>query len=236
MADPIQLPEPLKQIVDANLGYYRALGRVTADYVKALGQVWTDAASAVIPGLTGSSGGAGATGATARATAAPASRRAPAATASPVPPAVVLEAEAGQSAQAVFMVNNELARAVTATVHASDFTAPDGRPVRPALRVQPGTVALEPGGRMLVQLSVFVDEQLEPGVGYRGEVSVPGLSETPVPVLLRRKATVAEPAATAPAEAPVASARPKRGGNGKSRRGGGGRTGKRPTPKRRKGG
>jgi len=248
MADPIQLPEPLKQIVDANMGYYRALGRVTADYVKALGQVWTDAAAGVIPGLMGSmgstgsmgsmgsmgsTGAAGATGANARATAAPASRSAPAATASPVPPALVLEAEAGQTAQAVFMVNNALARAVSAAVEASDFTGPDGRPVRPALRVQPGTVALEPGGRQLVQISVFVDEQLEPGVGYRGEVTVPGLSDTPMPVLLRRKATTMESAATTSSEAAPASSRPKRGGTGKPRHGGGG--GGRPTPKRRKG-
>ncbi len=244
MADPIQLPEPLQQIVDAQLGYYRALGRVTADYVKALGRVWTDAAGAIIPGMSASSGATGGTGANARATAAPASRGAPAAPAATAssahaPPALVLEAEAGQSAQAVFMVNNELARAVTAAVHASDFTGPDGRPMRPALRVQPGTVALEPGGRQLVQISVFVDEQLEPGVGYRGEVNVPGLSDTPVPVLLRRKATVVEPEATSSSAAPVATARPKRGGNGKSHpHGGAGKrsTAKRPTPKRRKGG
>jgi len=185
MADAMQLPEPLKQIVDVNLGYYRALGRVTADYVKALGQVWTEAASSlgVVPGVT------------------PDPRRSHAPTAPRPTPALLLEAESGQSAQAVFMVNNELARTVSATVMTSDFASADGRSLQPSLRVQPGSITLEPGGRTLVQLTALVDDALVPGLSYRGEVSVPGLSDAPIPVVLRRK-----PSAPAAAGSPVAGA------------------------------
>jgi len=175
MADLGRADEVLKRLVDANLRWYEGFGRVTADYAQALSKLWTDAALGIF------------TPKTTHATAAPASPPA-----APRPASLVLEAELGQVAQGVLMVENRLARAVTADVVTSAFSSETGAEVRPVMRVQPGSVTLEPGARTLVQVSAMIDERLEPGGTYRGEVSVPGLSDTPIPIVLRRQHTTAD--------------------------------------------
>jgi hypothetical protein len=54
-------------------------------------------------------------------------------------------------------------------------------------------VTLDPGEQCPVRISVLVSEDLVAGVSYRAEISIPGLSESRVPVVLRRR-TAASPA------------------------------------------
>jgi hypothetical protein len=176
MSDKSPLEEPLRRAMEANLQYYEALGRVTQDYWKAVFGIWSALPSQL---------GAMATGPRA----APAAQAGqPSSAAPPSTAALVLEAEAGSEAQGVFMVENRLARTVSTAVVTSAFADRSGRAVRPALRITPGVVTLEPGGRTLVQLYAAVSDDLDADVDYRGEVTVPGLSDNVIPVVLRRRA------------------------------------------------
>src|SRR5690606_28340363 len=118
-------------------------------------------------------------------------------TASVTAPTLVLEAEKGGEAQGMFLIENKLERVVSTAVVVSAFTNPSGRAVQPTLRVEPGVVTLPPGGRTLVQIFVTIDDTLEADIPYRGEVNVPGLAESGIPVLLRRLSPDAGDAAPA---------------------------------------
>ena len=179
MADKLPLEDTLRRAMEANLRYYEALGRVTQDYWKAMFGIWRE--------LPVRLGGAQNTA------------RPQAASPPPAPATLVLEGDVGGDAQGVFMVENRLTRTVATTVVTSAFADHSGRAIRPTLRVVPGVVTLEPGGRTLVQLYAAVTDDLDPDVDYRGEVTVPGLSDHAIPVVLRRRAQ-------APASAPNASA------------------------------
>ena len=191
MAERIRFDDTIKRVFDANLQAYEGLSRVTAEYLQALARVWVDAGTTVLSRATA-----------APSPAAPSSGAAsPASAPTPSPIALVLEAEAGQVAQGVVMVENRLARRVSATVVTSAFSSGGGDEIRPTLRVQPGTVTLEPGGRALVQVGALVDERLAAGVRYQGSLTVPGLSDTPIPVVLQRRAPQPAEPVTAPAAA-----------------------------------
>lgn len=189
MADRLRVEDTVKRVLDANLQCYEGLARVTAEYVQALGRVWVDAVAPVLGRAAAS------------ATTAPQSSSSPASPSA----ALVLEAEAGQIAQGVVMVENRLPRRVSATVITSAFSSGAGEEIWPSLRVQPGTITLESGARALVQIGVLVDDRLIAGVQYRGQVTVPGLSDTPIPVVLLRRASEpgAPPAARTPDQTPV---------------------------------
>lgn len=175
MAEGPPPDEPLRRALEANLQYYEALGRATRDYWAAVSRLWRDLPLRVGNVRFGAPAGPGLA-------ARPAAAPAPAA-----PATLVLEAEAGGEAQGVFMVDNRLSRTVSTAVVTSAFADPSGRAVRPVLRVVPGVVTLEPAGRTLVQLFAAVTDDLDPDVDYRGEVSVPGLSDRGIPVVLRRR-------------------------------------------------
>ncbi|HEX5719269.1 MAG TPA: hypothetical protein VF179_24115 [Thermoanaerobaculia bacterium] len=108
-------------------------------------------------------------------------------------PVLVLEAEAGELAYGVFLVNNQLTGRVSAPVEASAFVDPMGHEFRPPVTIEPQMVTLDPGEQCPVRISVLVSEDLVAGVSYRAEISIPGLSESRVPVVLRRR-TAASPA------------------------------------------
>jgi hypothetical protein len=173
MADKLPLEDTLRRAVDANVRYYEAIGRVTQDYWKAIFGIWRELPLRFGPAHT------------AQATPAAAPPN-PAATVTA--PTLVLEAEAGGEAQGVFLIENKLSRVVSTAVVVSAFSNPSGRAVQPTLRVEPGVITLPPGGRTLVQIYATIDDALEADVPYRGEVNVPGLAESGIPVLLRRRA------------------------------------------------
>jgi hypothetical protein len=196
MAEQPGLEQIWRRALEANARYYEALGQVTTDYLKALAGVLGDIK------LPASLGGRGA------APAAPA----PAAPA-PAPSAMVLEAPAGQTAVGAFMVQNRLGQRVAAPVVPSAFLDPSGAEVRPALAFEPDVVSLESGEQVLVRVTATIDERLEPGVGYRGEVTVPGLSGDRIALVLRRRDGTAQSVATPAPSAARRRARGRRAGS-----------------------
>ncbi len=183
MAERGQLDELWRRGVDANLRFYEGVGRLTADYVRALASVAADLR----------------TGRAARPSAPSAADPAPPREAPPRPPAerqdpvLVLEAEAGNAALGVFMVENLLGSKVSAPVTTTPFADSEGREVQPDLSFDPDVITLEPGEQMLVRVAAAIDEAFEPDVAYRGEVSVPGPVGTRVPLVLRRRPEASKP-------------------------------------------
>jgi hypothetical protein len=168
----------LRRALEANLQYYTALGRLTVDYLEALGSI---ARQVEVPAKLGNRTITFRQSAPAPAAPAPAP---------PPPPAVmVLEAEGGGAAIGVFLVENLLAEKVSAPVSASAFSAPDGREVTLPLAFDPEVVVLEPGEQILVRVIAQVGEDLEADVSYRAELAVPGVIGTKVPIVARRRAS-----------------------------------------------
>lgn len=191
MADAPQIPEAVRRIADANLRYYQGLGQLTVDYVRAMAGLLGELRAAVAPPQA----------APARQASAPSP-----ATPSAPPPVLVLEGQGGAEAAAVFRVSNDLRRRVSAPVVVSAFTDESGREHRLPLRVEPAVVELGAGEQALVEVHAVIPPEVEAGVPYRAEITVPGLAAAGVPVLLRRL-----PGASAPDDAAPAAARARRG-------------------------
>jgi hypothetical protein len=166
----------LRRALDANLQYYAALGRLTVDYLEALGSI---ARNVEVPAQLANR--------TVTFRQAPPPAPPPPAPTAPPPAVMVLEAETGGAAIGVFLVENLLGEKVSAPVSGSTFAAPDGREVTPQLAFDPEVVVLEPGEQMLVRVTTQVQEELEPDVTYRGELAVPGVIGTKIPIVLRRR-------------------------------------------------
>jgi hypothetical protein len=196
MAEGAGLEQVWRRALEANARYYEALGQVTTDYLKALVGVLGDVR------LPASLGG--------RPAAAPATAQ----PAAPAPSAMVLEGVAGETAVGAFMVQNRLDQRVAAPVVTSAFLDPSGAEVRPALVFEPDVISLDPGEQMLVRVTTVIDDRLEPGTGYRGEVTIPGLSGDRVALVLRRReGGNGKPPSTAVAKPPG-----KSGGKARGRR------------------
>lgn len=101
-------------------------------------------------------------------------------------PALVLEAEAGESATGAFVVENLLSEGMSSPVVASAFVSEEGHELRPKLAFEPEVVVLAAGEQVPVRVVATIDEALETGVGYRGEVTVPGLVSRGLSVVVRR--------------------------------------------------
>ena len=161
-----------RRVLQANLRYYEAVGRLSIDYVRAV------------------AGAVGSLGAGLPASAAAATRRAappvPSPPAGPSAPALVLEAEAGKRAEGAFIVENLLDEGMSSPVVASAFASEEGRELRPRLAFEPEVVVLDAGEQVLVRVVATIDEALETGVGYRGEVTVPGLVSRGLSIVVRR--------------------------------------------------
>jgi len=104
---------------------------------------------------------------------------------------ILVEAEAGQSGMGVFLVENTTPQQLSIPVSVSSFLDPGGREVNPAVAFLPDVILLDPGDQLVVQVAAAVDETLEPDVRYHAEISVPGLSQTRIPIVVRRRASVA---------------------------------------------
>ena len=164
MAETARFTELFQRTIDANVRFYQDFVSLTLDYYKNLGRIYGDWPQPFWMGAQ------------------PFARAEKAAS-----PALVLEAEGGKQARGVFLVENKLSRKVTARVTASTFRDPQGKTIAPSLHFQPESVTAEPGEQVLVEVTADIGGNLEPGVRYRGELSVEGLSETSVPVVIRRR-------------------------------------------------
>jgi hypothetical protein len=200
MPDINKLDELWRRSLDLNVRYYGAVGRLTADYFKDLASVLLGKAPS--PPSQGGSGTSDA-GQVRRAgvAAGPAAQSA-------TTGAMVLEGEAGGRVLGVFMVENHLGQAISAKVVASPFADSGGRTVQPVMTFEPETVTLGPGEQALVRVTTVIDETLEPEARYLGQLTIPGLAGTKIPVVLRRRAAQADE--SEPAVDDVATGKPSR--------------------------
>lgn len=203
MAEGPPLTDLVQRAIEANVRYYDALGRITRDYWQAVFAMVRDAPSLVNQLRKSATEGSPS----------PSARDTPTTSTA----SLVLEGTPGAEPSAVFMVNNHLRKTVAAPVMISPFVNASGRVIRPPIRLAPAVVTLEPGGHALVQVSVIITDELEPEVAYRGDVSVPALSDHRIPVLIRRHADESqgsrkEAGGSAPNEASGSTASRRRGG------------------------
>jgi hypothetical protein len=165
----VGIREIFQRAMDLNLRYYGTVGQLTADYVKELIAAFGDAKRVAADARP--SRAVGVRGSEVR------------------PPAIVLEAEAGNSALGVFLVENQLPQEVHAQVIASAFTDSLGRSVRPAMVFDPAAVTLGSSEQLLMRVSAMITDELEPGVRYQGELTIPALRGTRIPIVLRRRSS-----------------------------------------------
>jgi hypothetical protein len=163
----------VRRAYDANMRYLETVGRAATDYVQTVSRLWNEMPISWTPGMRSASPTAGD----------PYPSSAPA----PATATIVLEGTAGSKAMAVVMLSNDLGREVEAAVVASPLIGPAGESIGSLLRTEPEVVRLTPGSRLPVTLIVDMDEKLAPGIDYRAEVNVPGLSPRGVPVIVRRR-------------------------------------------------
>jgi hypothetical protein len=98
---------------------------------------------------------------------------------------LVLEAESGHAAVGAFMVQNGLDARVSTPIEASVFTDGAGRSVNPEIVFQPPDVTLEPGEKALVKVVVRIGDEIKAGKDYIGAVTIPGLANRRLELLLR---------------------------------------------------
>jgi hypothetical protein len=175
------------QVVELNLRYYRALGAATMDYVRSM-LTFAGDRSPIIREATARARQAATS--VARATT-PAATPVTSPATAPAASAVVLEAAAGEEAAGGFVVNNHLPRRVSAAFRLSPFLGPRGEPFDGALTIDPPMLTLEPGMQAVVRISATIPASMPSGVDYRGTVSVPGLADAPIDLLIRRRADAA---------------------------------------------
>lgn len=128
-------------------------------------------------------------------------------------PTLLVEADGDRPGFGVFIVENLTAERVSAPISVSVFVDDLGREVRPRLLLRPATVSLGPGEQAMVQLAAELDEALESGVRYHGEIAIPALSDRRIPIVLRRRpgetvvaaASAASPVPTADSPAGTAA-------------------------------
>jgi hypothetical protein len=99
---------------------------------------------------------------------------------------LVLEAESGHAAVGAFMVQNRLEARVSTPIEASVFADAAGRSINPEIVFQPPDVTLEPGEKALVKVVVRVGDEIKAGTDYIGAVTIPGLANRRLELLLRR--------------------------------------------------
>jgi hypothetical protein len=166
-----------RRAAEANVRYYRAVGRLYGDYVR----VAVGLARGLAPSQEATR---------------PVRVDAPGPPAPPPAPVLALEAEAGSSASGIFVVENRSPKVVSTPIEATALADREGRTAGTRLAFEPEVVTLAPGEQTLVQVSVPVDRTLRARVDYRGTLHVPGLPGTSIPIVVRRlpsKATSSPP-------------------------------------------
>lgn len=178
MTDTRGLQDLWLRAVDLNVRYYSGLSRLAAEYWKDLASMLATTQGAVSPQASRPPGAASAHTSGAG-TAASSSAEAPA--------VIVLEGESGHTAIGVFLLGNSFPVPVSASVRASAVVDENGRDGNVAFSFDPSVITLKPGEQILVRVSAAIDPALEPLVSYRGELSIPELGATRIPVVVRRR-------------------------------------------------
>ena len=201
MADSGLLSQAWRRALDLNIRYYGAISRLATNYISEL----VGAIGELSSGNTGDRGGpapdmggpppnfhaspAAAPVQPAHTHSSTHSHPAPPAAQPAAPPqaTMVLEGETGAKALGVFLVHNYLGEKVSVRVQASAFADESGNEVAPRLAFDPSFINLEPREQVIVRVVADIDKALKPGVTYRGELKIPELAGSPVPVALRRR-------------------------------------------------
>ncbi len=195
MADPADLGDLWRHALRAQADYVRAVARLTEMYGRAVvGTVRAAASAAAVTPRGPRETAAAAAGHEATHGTGRRERRAERTAAASPPaggPVMALEAEAGSVAQGVFLVENVTARRISAPLERFSVRDQAGREIEPEMRFEPDVVTLDRGEQALVQVALAVGEALEAGVDYRGEVRIPGIPGTAIPVVVRRLAPAA---------------------------------------------
>jgi len=103
---------------------------------------------------------------------------------------MVFDAEAGQPAIGVFMVENHLPHDVGATIAVSKLADPSGNVLDLPFLFDPSFVSLKSREQVFVRATVVISELQKPEVSYSGQISIPELGGTSVPILVRRRPPV----------------------------------------------
>lgn len=134
------------------------------------------------------------------------------------PPRLLLEAEAGHHASAIFLVENIRPEWVSGQFSVSGFLDPTGRRASPTIRFSPSEIRLEPGEQTLVQVVALIDKALEPDVRYLAEISIPGLSDSRVTIAACRRVGRADSSDNQQvAQSPADGASDRRAGEARAR-------------------
>jgi hypothetical protein len=173
------LEEIWRRSFDLNLRYYGAVGKLTADYVRDLASTFIEArkqqdasgspTQPLEPPIRPPSEPVATTAGTAKSAG-----------------TMVLEGISGSRVLGVFLVENHLDHPISARVVSSSFVSANGGEVSPTMVFDPEAVVLGAREQALVRVVVFIDETMAPEVRYLGQLTIPELMGTPIPVVLRR--------------------------------------------------
>jgi hypothetical protein len=166
----------VRRAVDVNVRYYEGLFSLATDYLRDLGRLLAPADS---------------DRATARA-----------ATPARAAPVMALEALAGEQARGLFVLENTGAKRVSTRVQAAPVVDNTGAACPVHVHFEPESVALDPGQQATVLAVAHIDANMLAGVPYTTRITVPGLSEQGVNVVLRRRHDGATGKADKAAETP----------------------------------
>jgi hypothetical protein len=168
MSEPIRLTDVWRRSVQATVQYYSTMGELAVDCLQTLLGTLTQSTTNDPKTLTGPS------------------VENSASTSNSAPISMVLEAEAGRQALGVFLVENDFSRAVSAVPSASVVVDDEGNELKPTIEFQPSSITLQPREQIVVKVLATISEDMSPGVRYRGEIGVPGLMGTRIPVVMGR--------------------------------------------------
>ncbi len=162
-----QLPKVLGRLVGANVSFYVGMGRLAVGYLQevvdslqSLISLQDEPGSDPTPPSSKSTTGSG---------------------------PLVLEAESGHAAVGAYMVQNSLDAKVSTAIEATGFADAAGRSVSPEIVLQPPDVTLEPGEKALVKVVVHIGDEIKAGTDYVGAITIPGLANRRLEVLLRSR-------------------------------------------------
>lgn len=212
-----------RRSLDLNIRYYSAVGQLTASYLQDLVAMLADLQTAPSRFKQQSQTQRAPTTSLHPSNSAPAPHTEPRAGVATTQEmgTLVLEGELGSQALGVFLVANNMENEVSASVTASAFVDVNGRTIEPVFHFDPETIVLAPGEQLLVRVMALIDESLEPEVRYRGEFTVLELSNSRIPIVLRRqpnKDTLSVQTSSTLAGTPKKSRARSRGGSAKTNR------------------
>ncbi|MCM3873272.1 MAG: hypothetical protein ND895_21530 [Pyrinomonadaceae bacterium] len=195
MTQPIQLTDVWRRSLDATVQFYSTMGKLAFECLETLLATAGNSSSDVKADGD-------------RPISVSVDREPASTKPNPVPASMmVLEAAAGGTALGVFLVENGFSRAVSAVATASAFVDEDGNEINPAVEFQPAAIMLQPGEQVLVKVLASISKDIPAGIRYRGEIGVPGLMGTRIPVVLGRTAEAKSPTSKKRNAASPASAR-----------------------------